>query len=108
MNEAARRQKLAQAKARREDREREERTLHASKPTVYDVTVENASSPGLPPPFMDRPPRPSTAPPADVDDLEEAASGGSTFDDVILGESEHVLADYVEALGPRQGALARE
>jgi carboxyl-terminal processing protease len=110
LNEAERRQELGQSMARREERVREERTLQAVRPTVYAITVENASLPGLPPPAMYPPKGSSTAPLSETDDLDEVSPDRSPTDDVILGESERILADYIEVLGSGhgEGGLARE
>ncbi len=97
LNEAERRQAFAQDKARQEEREREDRALDARRPTTYAITLQNASSPGLPPPV---------APQNDADktslarssarhELDEPPSGVSAHD-IILNEGEQILADYVD------------
>ena len=52
MNEAERRQEMVQAKAHQEACDRKSRTLHANHPVIYEITLKNASSPGLPPPMV--------------------------------------------------------
>ena len=105
LNEAERRAELAQDKARHAERERQERDLGASaRPTTYAITLENVSSPGLPPPVAATAAKDTTVHPSptDVDDL---ATGQSSADDVVLTEAERILADYVTLL-THHGALA--
>ena len=100
LNEAQRRQELAEAKARHEEREREDRILHTKGPTTYEITLENASSPGLPPPDAferDRQGASREPPAAAVDNLDDPASG-PVSDDVLLNETVRILADYVALL----------
>jgi carboxyl-terminal processing protease len=82
LNEAERRRELAQDKARHAEREQEERALRPTRPTTYAITLENASSPGLPPPIV------RTTP------VDKASSA----DDITLDEAERVLSDYVGLL----------
>ena len=51
LNEAERRQEMAQIKARQDARQQEELAHPTSQPTTYEITLKNASSPGLPPPM---------------------------------------------------------
>ena len=101
MNEAERRSELAERKARRDQREREARALDASGPTTYDITLENASKPGLPAPVT-LSEKAGTALPyvatPSPDDLDETPSARSPSHDVILSEAERILADYVDLL----------
>ena len=100
LNEAERHQELAQAKARHEEREREERTLRATRPVTYEITLENASSPGLPPPVAyDTHGSSTTGSSTETDDPDEASPGRSSSGDIIPNESERILADYVDLLG---------
>ncbi|MEO6418848.1 MAG: carboxy terminal-processing peptidase, partial [Polyangiaceae bacterium] len=84
LNEADRRRELAEDKARHEEREGEHRSRHVSQPATYEVTLKNASAPGLTPEDSSKP-------------------------DIILSESERVLVDYVDLLGrqSRSEALSR-
>jgi carboxyl-terminal processing protease len=59
--------------------------------TIYNLTVENAGEPGLPPPFME------TNSPANI-------SEGRLNDEARLDESEHILEDYVSLLS-KSGSL---
>jgi carboxyl-terminal processing protease len=52
LNEVDRRRDLADDKARHEERERADLVIGARRPTTYAITIENASSPGLPPPVV--------------------------------------------------------
>ena len=107
LNEAERRVELAQDKKRHDEREREDRVLQASMNTTYAITLENASSPGLPPPVVqtyepDKVPSTVRSPATDVDDLTSGRSGSN---DILLSEAERILVDYVGLLS-RPGARA--
>jgi carboxyl-terminal processing protease len=107
LNEAERQRRLADSKLRAEEWEHLTRELAARRPPTYELTVEDARHPGLPPALPTQPSdadakeRASAArahePKADLK-LPPPASGG----DVILDEAEHVLADYVHLLEPSE------
>ncbi|HEX4447266.1 MAG TPA: carboxy terminal-processing peptidase [Polyangiaceae bacterium] len=102
LNEADRRQELAQAKARHEEREQEERTKWAATPTIYEITLDNASSPGLPPAATatnDAAGANRSTAPHGPDDKDEAALGRPPKHDVVLNETVRILSDYVDLLG---------
>jgi carboxyl-terminal processing protease len=82
LNEAERRQDLAQLKARQSDRKQRERDLSKFRPMVYEITLKNAASPGLP-----------------AQDDRDQVTGQSPDSDVILHETVRILADYVDLLG---------
>jgi len=108
LNEAERRAELAQDKVRHEEREREDRALGAIRPTTYAITLENVSSPGLPPPVVatsDKDKAPSTVHSPTTDGLDDTIRGGSSTDDVLLNEAERILVDYLGLLSP-SGARA--
>jgi carboxyl-terminal processing protease len=111
LNEAERRKELAQAKARREQRERDARALRASKPTTYEITLKNARTPGLPAPVAVAGGNTASVSPSSKgkpDDLEGSGPARSAVDDIILNESVQVLSDYVGLLAPpRPGAKAQ-
>jgi carboxyl-terminal processing protease len=123
LNEAERRQELAQIKARKGEREREERTHPTSRPTTYEITLKNASLSGLPPPLASTKSQPLARdgkPASPAEDLDQIATGHSPQNDVLLKETTRILADYVDLLagkherrqqaGPRQseGALCSD
>jgi carboxyl-terminal processing protease len=112
LNEAERRHERAQSAARKRALESDVRKVRATAPVAYEITLENASSAGLPAP----PAFPSNAntaskaggPPADAvssepDDLDDDGSGRTTADDIVLDEGERILADYVGLLGRKRG-----
>jgi hypothetical protein len=108
LNEAERRAELAQDKVRHEEREREDRALGATRPTTYAITLENVSSPGLPPPVVatsDKDKAPSTVHSPTTDGLDDTIRGGSSTDDVLMNEAERILVDYVRLLS-QSGARA--
>ena len=101
LNEAERRQELAQSKARQDERERESRIHPAARPATYEITLKNVSSPGLPPPMAATKSvaaahgaNSSSAPNA----LDQVAAGRSLDDDIVLDETMKILADYVDLL----------
>jgi len=91
LNEAERRQELAQLKARQDERKQFELAHLASQPTTYEITLKKASSPGLPPPLA---PKKS----------EDAATktGSSPSNDILLHETLKILGDYVGLLATQK------
>ena len=101
LNEAERRQEQARDKARHDDRERADQALRATRPNTYEITLENASSPGLPPPVVFASDAGKASPAvgtSTADDVDELTSGQSAADDIILDETLGILADYVKLL----------
>ncbi|MGH7298451.1 MAG: carboxy terminal-processing peptidase, partial [Polyangiaceae bacterium] len=106
LNEAQRRREMAQDQAQRAAREQHDATLRGPRPITYAITLENASSPGLPAPFagLSKPVEASKAAGAtEPGDLDALANGRSWTDEVVLGEALHILADYVELRAPVTG-----
>jgi carboxyl-terminal processing protease len=98
LNEADRRQELAEAKARQAERERERATRQTQRPPTYEITLKNAAAPGLPPPLSSNSP-PTKSPAKSASRAPGAASDPTTRasgDDIILREAEHILADYID------------
>jgi carboxyl-terminal processing protease len=96
MNEAQRRQEMAESKVREGELEREGRALRATGPTTYEITLKSAALPGLPSPVA--PSAPTDSAPAKDGDSD--AKIRTTTDDLILNEGVQILADYVNALQP--------
>jgi carboxyl-terminal processing protease len=101
LNEAQRRQELAEAKLRETELAKEERALRATGLTTYEITLKNASLPGLPAPLAAA----NGASAKDRDgasakDRDSEAKIRSATDDIILNEGVRILADYVNALSP--------
>jgi carboxyl-terminal processing protease len=101
LNEAERRQELAQSKARQDERVRESRIRFPFRPATYEITLKNVSSPGLPPPMAATKSvaaahgaSSSSAPNA----LAPDAASRSLDDDIVLNETVKILADYVDLL----------
>ena len=104
LNEAERRQELAQQKAHRTEYESVVRQSNLSKPLSYEVTLENVDSPGLPAPS----PTGARRSPAARFSAEQGrgvsadgATNAKANADVILDESIKILDDYVDLLGTR-------
>ena len=80
LNEAERRQELALIKARQGERKHEELAHPNFQPTTYEITLKNASTPGLPLPMA-------------------ATRSESPDSDILFHETIKILADYVDLLG---------
>jgi carboxyl-terminal processing protease len=80
LNEAERRQELAQILARQNERKHEELAHPTFQPTTYEITLKNTSTPGLPPPIA-------------------APKSESPDNDILLHETVKILGDYVDLLG---------
>ena len=101
LNESERHKELAQSDARQNELERESEAHRASWPTVYDITLKNAVTPGLPQPtaFADNSHKTDTK-------TSSPASNGkgngsphkSLATDITLNESVRILADYVNLM----------
>ncbi len=104
LNEGERRQELAQSKTRDRALELESKAHRSAWPTVYDITLKNASSPGLPPPtaFAVSPQKAGTQPSlhahGDVGDPDVDSTKRPLATDIILNEGVHILADYVDVI----------
>ncbi len=111
LNEAERRQEMARLKAQQEARKQEELAHPTREPVTYEITPENASAPGLPPPLVAKKNGKSSAvatsdkkSSSSPDDLDQVTGGKSPDSDIILHETEKILADYVDLLGaPAKG-----
>jgi carboxyl-terminal processing protease len=97
LNEEERRHELAESKARESERQLATRASSSTDPVTYEITLKNASLPGLPPPGSFS----HNAKTAQVrggssstGDQEGDPTGRSRADDVILKESVQILADY--------------
>ena len=107
LNEAQRRKEMAEAKARQAEREKERAARKTQSPKTYEITLKNAGSPGLPPPFEPKKSQPKAAAKggsSSSEDANDPPEPGSR-EDVILTEAQHILADYVEL--QRGGAKAK-
>ncbi|HEY6478005.1 MAG TPA: carboxy terminal-processing peptidase, partial [Polyangia bacterium] len=111
LNEAQRRQELAESKVRETELASEERALRATGRTTYEITLKNASLPGLPAPVAAANDAPAKDAPAKDGDKagESEAKIRSATDDIILNEGVQILADYVHVLKPpvEKGARPR-
>ena len=99
LNEAQRRQEMAESKLRESELASEQRALRAKGPTSYEITLKNAALPGLPPPVAPVAPLAVTDK-APAKDEDSDAKIRTTTDDLILNEGVEILADYVNALQP--------
>jgi carboxyl-terminal processing protease len=104
LNEAQRRQEMADAKVREAELVKEDRARRATGLATYEITLKNASLPGLPSPLGTA----NSAPTNDKDRDSEAKIRSAT-DDLILNEGVRILADYVDVLSPpgEKGARTR-
>ena len=101
LNEKERREDMDKNKVLEEQLKQEGHKLHAEQPFVYDITLANASHPGLPKPSpTEKKAKPPSPPDADnVDDLSGDGAGHTPADDIILDECERIMADYVKRVG---------
>ena len=98
LNEAERRQEMAQTKARQEARKQEELAHPTSQPLTYEITLKNASSPGLPPPMA--PKKNDKKNDETNDKTGDSESAAATPDsDILLHETVKILGDYADLLG---------
>jgi len=97
LNEAERRRENEAAKAREASRKKELAARKESQPIIYDVTVKNADTPGLPAPVVTTNAPVAEASASTADKMEQADTSVPPSDP-ILRESEHILADYVAML----------
>ena len=96
LNEAERRRELDEAKARTKAREAERAAHPETAPPVYEITVKNATAPGLPAPVKSD--KVKTADSAANDEAGDEAEPATNAQDLHLRETEHILADYVQLL----------
>ena len=99
LNEAERRDEIAQAKARQSAREAASKALLAAAPKAYAITLKNVDVPGLPAPtsLTDAP---SVAKSGSSKSHAVAKADLESVDETILNEAVQILADYVR-LAPR-------
>jgi carboxyl-terminal processing protease len=97
LNETERRQEMARFKALQGEIDRENQALRATAPVTYDITLNNAALPGLPPPVANAN-SPASAhngrPAKNKNGPDVAAADAAATEDIILTETEHILADY--------------
>ena len=102
LNEAERRQEMAREKAREAERAKELQAREAGRPPSYEITLENAGTPGLPPASKagkaGKVAAAGSSPEAAADKAAERAAN-----DVVLDESVRILSDYVDLLKARNG-----
>ena len=102
LNEAERRQEISQMKARQVARKQDDVASRTSEPTTYEITLENASSPGLPPPRSPEKTKISEKASADAtspDDLDDMTADKSRDRSILLYEATKILGDYIDLLG---------
>jgi len=90
LNEAERRKERDEAKARTKAHEEARLSRKETEPTVYEITVKNADSPGLPPALEAKKPK--------ADAVAENSAAPEPERDLLLHETEHILADYLKLL----------
>lgn len=95
LNEAERRQQQEDAKARTKARNAERLAHPAPAPAVYEITVNNASTPGLPAPLD---PKKVKAPIDESKDDGGDPQPAASAEDIQLRETQHILTDYLQLL----------
>ena len=107
LNEAQRRQEMADSKLRETELASEERALRVTGPTSYEITLKNVALPGLPPPLAPLAAANSTPAKEGEKSADSEAKIRSATDDIILNEGVQILADYVNVLNPQGEKSAR-
>jgi carboxyl-terminal processing protease len=97
LNEAVRRQELAQSDKRKREYEAAVKALHAPMPVTYEITLDNAKLPGLPPPSTST--DGGAAAHSGKDDPDLALEDNAAPRDIILNEAQQILSDYAQMLG---------
>lgn len=105
LNEQDRRRELAQIQARRDARQQEELEHPTSQPTTYEITLNGASSPDLPPPMAPKKSEmktvsvtPGWKPSSTSDDLDQSPFSHPPDSDILLEETVKILEDYINLL----------
>ncbi len=101
LNETERRKERDEEKARAKSRVAARLARKETNPPVYEITVKNAATPGLPSPLD--PAKPKTDNPFENDLDEGDGTAPAPTGDLLLKESEHILADYADLLHPLGG-----
>jgi carboxyl-terminal processing protease len=96
LNEAERRKELAQAKARKKEREQETASLLKDEPTTYKITLKNVVTAGLPAPSSAKDDSDKQERAGRVDESNDGPAVQELADRLILDEGVKVLADYTE------------
>jgi len=94
LNEVERRQEMARAKSRQEERKQYDLAHPTPQPKTYEITLKNVSSPGLLP--LAAPKKKEGA-----DKSADKSDGPSPGGDILLNETVKILGDYVDLLGAR-------
>jgi len=97
LNEAVRRQELAQSQARMKAYEAAVKALDAPVPITYEITLDDVALPGLPPPSASS--DGGAAAHSGKDDADLAMESNAAQRDIILNETKKILSDYVLMLG---------
>jgi carboxyl-terminal processing protease len=98
LNEADRRRENEAAGKHAESLKKGFLALGESEPATYDITVENADTPGLPAPQANRESSPTATLSVASDDKAKKAGAAAPSSDLDLRESEYIMADYVNML----------
>lgn len=98
LNETERMRERDDSKARTKARDAERLAHQETPPAVYEITVKNAATPGLPAPLDAA--KLKAANPATNDEDEDGTPSAIPSQDMLLHETEHILTDYVHLLNP--------
>lgn len=113
LNAEERRQEMEQNKAIEKEQQKQMAARRLAAPKIYDITLENLSTPGLPAPrrfdtnllvSIENPNAKSTS----GTPIPSTSEDDSPADDLILTEAEQILADYTALLGkPANSRLSK-
>ena len=102
LNEADRRKEKEEADALAKERKAKRLAAKRAEPTTYEITLKNATAPGLPAPLDPSKPK---APMASWNEDGDAADASTPAEDIQLRESERILTDYVHLMEAPRGPV---
>lgn len=106
LNEAGRRKERDDTKARTKAHDAERLASKVPAPVTYEITVKNATEPGLPKALdLTKPALTKVA--ADDEEVDDAAPAVPA-QDLLLSETEHILTNYVELAGASDGPFVTQ
>ena len=105
LNEEKRRKEKTELKARTEAAKKATLARGNKLPPAYEVTLKNASKPGLGDPVKPKPPVPDPDADADPELAEELAAAPA--EDIILREAQNILLDYTNLLNGQPAVSQR-
>ncbi|MGO9587332.1 MAG: carboxy terminal-processing peptidase [Limisphaerales bacterium] len=110
LNERERLKERQEADARQKARDQERAARKAADMKIYELTVEKAGEPGLPPPVGETNPVTANSLPAGTNSTQTASTkiaDAAKPPDPMLDETERILEDYISLLSSKQILVAK-